>query len=267
MTEKIDPRLHGVSETLLMPLYIRAKEALRPDALLLDAKATGIMERLDFDFSKIRMHSHDEVLVLIRARQFDRFAREFLERHPDGVVVHIGCGLDTRFERVDNGRAEWYDLDVPAVIKLRQGVIEESCPRHHLLGMSVFEDGWMLEIGPQKPRPFLFMAEGVFQYFEEAQIRSLVLKLRDRFPGAELVFDSVTPFLLRLDNLHLVVYGFEARLHFGLKHARDLEEWGPGICLLQDWYYFDSPEPRLGWSQGILRLMGKSTGIFRYRLG
>jgi len=44
--------------------------------------------------------------VILKGREFDRFAQDFLSRHPDGVVVHIGCGLDTRFERVDNGRVD-----------------------------------------------------------------------------------------------------------------------------------------------------------------
>jgi len=60
---------------------------------------------------------------LLRNREFDRYAQDFLRCHPEAVVVHIGCGLDSRFERVDNGQVEWYDLDLPHVIELRRKLI------------------------------------------------------------------------------------------------------------------------------------------------
>jgi O-methyltransferase involved in polyketide biosynthesis len=54
-------------------------------------------------------------------REFDRLARAFLAEIPDGVIVDLGCGLDTRFERVDDGQVEltrlerrMLDGDVPA---------------------------------------------------------------------------------------------------------------------------------------------------------
>jgi O-methyltransferase involved in polyketide biosynthesis len=267
MSGKINPKLRGVSETLLLPLYVRAKESRRPDAMIHDEDAARIMERIDFDFSKLKLRAHDEVAVLMRAREFDCQVRSFLTLHHDSVVVHIGCGLDTRFARVDNGEVEWYDLDLPPVIDLRRELMEEQCKRHHLLATSVFEEGWLHEVSLHKPRPFLFLAEGVFPYFEEAQVKSLVVRLRDRFPGAELAFDGMTPFLIWGDNLHLALTGLGARLHWGLKRAGDLEEWGAGICLLKEWYYFDTPESRLGGFQWIFRMLGKSTGIFQYRLG
>ncbi len=117
MTEKISPALEGVAETLLIPLFIRAKEACREDALLKDETAVELVKRIDFDFSRIKLQEHDVLGLVLRVREFDRFARDFLAKHPDGVVVHIGCGFDTRFDRVDNGKVEWFDLDLPEVVR------------------------------------------------------------------------------------------------------------------------------------------------------
>jgi O-methyltransferase involved in polyketide biosynthesis len=169
--------LRGVSQTLLIPLYIRFKEAQRPDALLKDEKAVAMVGQINYDFSRIKLQGHDEMGVILRLREFDRFARIFLASNPDPVVVHIGCGLDTRFERVDNGHVEWYDLDLPDVINLRRKLIREEGERHHLLSGSVFDRVWMEVVKEHRQRPFLFIAEGVFPYFEEAQIKSLVLRL------------------------------------------------------------------------------------------
>ncbi len=44
---------------------------------------------------------NEQVNYLLRMREFDRLARAFLAEHPDGVIVDLGCGLDTRFERIE----------------------------------------------------------------------------------------------------------------------------------------------------------------------
>ncbi|MEW6406683.1 MAG: hypothetical protein AB1649_33290, partial [Chloroflexota bacterium] len=141
--------------------------------------------------------------------------------------------------------------------------------RYHKLAASVFDDGWRAEVGWFKPRPFLFIAEGVFPYFEAAQVKSLLLTLQNKFPGAELVFDAHTPWVVHADNLQLILSKVKARLHFGLKHGQDVETWGDGIRMLEEWFYFGSDEPRVRpyrWMNRIAFLR-RSTGIFHCRLG
>lgn len=269
MSEKVLESLEGVSETLLIPLYVRARESQRPDAMLKDDQAVSMINLFDYDFSRIRLQDHDEVGIIMRTIKFDSHVRDFLSRNLDAVVVHIGCGLDTRFERVDNDRVEWFDLDLPAVMALRRKLIHSECDRYHTLATSVFDDGWLEELRKFKPRHFMFLAEGVFPYFEEAQVKSLFLTLRDCFPGAELVCDAHSPFVIRTDNLQLAFSKVSARLRWGLKHGKDVESWGDGLVLLDEWFYFDDPEPRMRsyrWMR-YFPLLGKSTGIFHYRLG
>jgi methyltransferase (TIGR00027 family) len=271
MPEKILQSLEGVSETLLMTLYARARESQRPDAMIHDDKAVEMVGRIAEDFSRLRMQRHDEVAVIMRMRKFDNHVRDFLARNAEAVIVHIGCGLDTRFERVAerNGHVEWFDLDMPDVIELRRKLIDNKSERYHTLAGSVFDDGWLEEVSRYKPRPFMFLAEGVLPYFEETQVKSLFLKLRDHFPGSELVCDAHTPFVIWADNLHLAFAGVKARLHWRLKNPRDVESWGDGIHLLGEWNYFeddDSPLKAFRWVRWIPAL-AKSSGIFHYRLG
>jgi O-methyltransferase involved in polyketide biosynthesis len=127
MPEKVLQSLDGVSETLLMTLYVRARESQRSNAMLKDDKAVAMINQIDCDFSRLRMQRHDEVAVIMRMSKFDSQVRYFLLQNPDSVVVHIGCGLDTRFERVDNGSVEWFDLDMPDVMELRQKFIQNEC--------------------------------------------------------------------------------------------------------------------------------------------
>jgi len=266
--------LSGVAETLLIPLYVRAVETERSDALLKDRKALALVTQMDSAFSRIRqikMDEEDKVALVLRNREFDRYAQDFLARNPEAVVVHIGCGLDARFERVDNGQAEWYDLDLPEVIELRRELLGGEGTRCHFLACSVFDSAWLDTVSVHSGRPFLFLGEGVLMYFEEAQVRSLVLMLRDRFPGSELVFDAFSPFLVRANNLRLRVSRARivARYHWGLKRGKDLEGWGEGICLLDEWFPYDRPEPRLARVQWVrhVPLLAKVMGIFHYRLG
>jgi len=269
MPEKVSQSLEGVSETLLMTLYLRARESQRPNAMIKDDRAVEMVKQIDCDFSRFRMQRHDEVAIIVRMNKFDNHVRSFLARSPDAVVVHIGCGLDTRFERVDNGDVEWFDLDMPDVIALRQKLIRSQSSRYHTLATSVFEDGWLEEVDRFKPRPFMFIAEGVLPYFEEVQVKSLFLKLREHFPGCELVCDAHTPFVVWVDNLHLAYAKLKARLHWSIKHGKDVENWGEGIRLLDEWNYYEEDEPQLKayrWVR-LIPPLAKSSGIFHYRLG
>lgn len=119
-------------------------------------------------------------------RRFDRHVRAFLARNPDGVIVHIGCGLDTPYERIGDDQVEWFDLDVPEVMELRKKLISTSAPHYHAIAASVFDTHWLVEVECSMPRPFLFIAEGVFPYFEEAQVKELFLRLSEHFPGSAL---------------------------------------------------------------------------------
>src|SRR5512136_417590 len=112
MTENVSQDLSGVAETLLIPLYNRAMESQRPDAIMKDEKAVALVTQMSYDFDqvrKIRMAEGNKVARIMLTREMDRYTRDFLSRHPEAVVVHVGCGFDSRFERVDNGRVEWYD--------------------------------------------------------------------------------------------------------------------------------------------------------------
>src|SRR5512136_2443525 len=188
--------LNAVSQTLLIPLYFRALESQRPDALVRDPKAVELVGQLNYDFSGVQRMKNEQVNFLLRMREFDRLARAFLAEHPGGVIVDLGCGLDTRFERVDNGQVNWYGLDLPEVIELRKEMLEET-PRSHFIGCSVLDFSWMDALSGQAGKPILFLAEAMLVYLKEADVRRLVTALAERFPGADLVCDAYSPVVVR----------------------------------------------------------------------
>ncbi len=270
--KSLNQDLSGVAETLLIPLYHRAMELQRPDAIIRDEKAAALVKRMNYDFDKVRKIRTTEgniVARLMLTREIDRYARDFLSRHPHSVVVHIGCGLDSRFERVDNGQVEWYDLDLPEVIDLRRKLIGGEAGRYHLLGGSVLEDDWLEKLKMHSRLPFLFVADNVLIYFTEEQVKSLVLTLRDHFPGAELVFDGWSPFFIWLGNRQLSRTKFSNLLRWGFWQSKTIENWGEGIRLLDEWGFFDQPEPRMApyrWAAPLFHLF-KPMRIFHFKLG
>lgn len=272
MTTKIPPEaLSAVSETMLATLYSHAVENRYPDALIRDPRAEELVARIDYDFERFQLNPTNQAATCVRLRQFDRFAQAFLAAHPDGVVVHIGCGLDTRFDRVDNGQVTWYDLDLPPVIDLRRKLLEET-PRYKMIASSALDLGWLDTVDVHPDKPFLFIAEGVFMYFPDSEIRRLVLTLRERFPGAEMVFDVASPFVVWLQNLNLRLKRPDVRMAWSLRHYNALEAWASGIHLLETWYYTSIKEsiPRLEKIQRLFRLVplyGKGMVILRYCLG
>lgn len=273
MSEAAKLELSGVPGTLLITLYIRAIESQRPDALIKDERAEALVRQLDQEsLHKTLPLTEDftRVVMILKSRDFDRIAQDFLARHPDAVVVHIGCGLDTRFDRVAerNSRVEWYDLDLPEVIELRRKLVGGEGARHHFLACSVFDSAWLSEVGAHRPRPFLFLAEGVFMYFDKAQVKSLVLTLRDRFPGAEMVFDAYSPFLKWSHNHKVARTRIGAPLHWALKRAQDLEGWGQGIRLLDQRFPFQYREPRLrrALKLRLVPFLATGIGVFHYQL-
>ncbi len=259
--------LTNVSKTLLVALYLRAFESRRPDALLIDRKAVELVEGLDYDFSQLKATTFSRIFPILRMREFDRRVRAFMAEHPGAPVVDIGCGLDTRFYRVDDGKVGWYELDFPEVMAIRRQLLGES-PRCHSISGSALDFAWMDQIQRTDGQPVLFMAEGVFPYFGQQDVNRLVVALCQRFPGSELAFDALPPGFVRWMRWHPALRATRSQLGWGLADGCELEGWHPEIRLVNEWFYFDQPEPRLRGYQ-LLRWFApiSKARIVQYKLG
>jgi O-methyltransferase involved in polyketide biosynthesis len=237
--------LHEAQETLLIPLYGKATESRRPNPIFVDAKAQEILEGVDYDFGRLAIPRKTSITLCIRARKLDDYARAFLAAHPAGLVLHLGCGLDSRCLRVPHAGAEWYDLDMPDVIELRRSFYDET-PGYHMIASSVTDHEWM-EAVTQRGRPTLVIAEGLLMYLLEAQVRALALALRAAFPRCELACDVYSEMTARRAHNMPSLKRTGATIHWGINDARAIEGWAPGVCLREEWYFTRAPEiARLG---------------------
>jgi O-methyltransferase involved in polyketide biosynthesis len=180
----------------------------------------------------------------------------------------VGCGLDTRFWRLDNGTLHWFELDLPEVVALRQQLLGET-PRRTCLAVSVFDFSWMDAVAPAAGSGVLVLAEGVFPYLERADVQRLVQELQRRFPGTELVFDAYSPHMIAVHRLDPGARAVALQVRWGVSESTELESWGAGIRLLHEWFYFEEREPRLGAARWLryVPILGRGASVLHYRLG
>jgi O-methyltransferase involved in polyketide biosynthesis len=257
-----------IAETLFIPLYFRALETQRINGLFRDDPAVELVEKIDYDFSRFKGYDLLQTAVAMRVREMDRCVQEFIEAHPRATVVNLGCGLDTRFQRLDNGLLQWFELDLAPVISLRRCFFKEG-PRYRYISGSAFDGNWMEAISPSMEKGLLFLAEGLFPYFPVDRVSGLMLNLGQRFPGAMLMFDAVSPLQAELSHFHpALTLITEARFKWGLRNARHFEDPGNGIRLVRQVYYFDGAK-RLGRHALLLFFPHIRYGfsIVVYRLG
>lgn len=217
-------QLGPVQETLLVPLWARAREADENPPLLHDPKSREILDSLAYDFSPLDSARASQLGCCVRGAQVDAWVRDFLSRDPDGTVIELGVGLNSRFERCDNGRAQWFELDLPDVIALRRQFFEDTDRRAMLAG-SVLEDDWIRHVRGHARGPVLIVSEGMLVYLQPAEVRGLFARMADAFPGALCAYDSMTPLVLRHQRRHDAMRHFEAQFTWSVRHAREVETW------------------------------------------
>ena len=173
---QIQPDLGDVQETLLIPLYYRACETHREDAIIRDEDAVRIIDGLDYDFSCFDEAKYVYLDCVIRSEIFDERVEHFICNNPNGVILNLGAGLDARFQRVDNGSIRWFDLDFPDVIGVRDHLLPASDRVTHVAS-SAFDFEWLNALDVSRETPVMVIAEGLFCYCEESQVRELFLQL------------------------------------------------------------------------------------------
>lgn len=269
MYEKTKITLIPEQETLLITLYTKAQPG---NPLFFDPKAQDILNQVDYDFTKLKVPYKTVILVCQRAKKLDAVTRDFLAGHPKGVVLHLGCGLDGRFWRVDDGKVEWYDLDMPPVIELRQRFYPSS-DRYHLIASSVTDLEWVKEV-MAADRPVLVVAEGLLMYLSEADVRRLLLRLQEAFPGCRLVADVFSRMTARSATQHPSLKQTGASIGWGIDDPHEIEAWSPGIHLIEEWYFTQDPDLKrlsLGYQlayklAGAFRMVQRAHRIVYYQL-
>lgn len=253
--------LAGVQETLLIPLWARAKENQKANPILVDRQAVSIWNALRFDSTRMdkSFSEYYQLTWTVRAKMLDEEIRAFLVRHPAATIVNLGAGLDTTFERIDNGTVRWYDLDLPDVIELRRRFIPETA-RSKCIPQSVFDTEWSKAIG-NPVDGLLFVACGLLPYFREKEVKRLFSSLATCFRGAEFVFDTGSRFFIWAGKWLLRMktgMNIQSYMKWGIDSPQDIARWDKRFQVLEEYPFFSRIEMDATWRKDTVNAMRRA---------
>ena len=236
---KVPVDLGPVQETLLIPLLGRAVESKKENGLIQDEKAVKIVDSLDYDFAKWMKSKTFLAGATLRTRMFDQDVQTFLTEHPTGTIVEIGCGLNTRFERLDNGQARWFDLDLPDSIALRRRFFQDE-PRRTMLEASVLDTDWMEPVAATGG-PWCFISEAVIVYLEAVQAQQAITQIANRFPGAWFLIDTTAKKMVDGQSTHVAMryMSQDSWFRWVCDDPREIEDWA-NLRLVQSRTFLDA---------------------------
>ena len=97
-----------VEDTLFVPMLGRIYASDHCPQILYDKKVLELKNKLPSDLIEQKKQTQYTLLASAsRSANMDRIIRAFLKRRPDGVIVQLGCGLETAYYRCDNGKSRW----------------------------------------------------------------------------------------------------------------------------------------------------------------
>jgi O-methyltransferase involved in polyketide biosynthesis len=243
----------NVPEILFKPVYFRAKETQRSDAIIQDPIAVEILQKISPNLSGIDDWTI-QFGIVIHTMIVDNVVKQFLQQHPDAVIITLGGGLATRPLLMDNGQAEWFCVDDPAVETYWNQLIGTS-DRNHFVSSIVTDLTWIDRI-PKSRSAILFVAEGVFLYLTEQEVKQVVLSLQEKFPGSEIVMEVIGKFILYSTQLFRSKAIPGGCFRWGIDDCHQMESWSPGIKMLKEYFCSDYYPERQGYMNFLPYLVG-----------
>lgn len=223
--------MQGVPETMLQTLYARAAYSNKPKHKFYDAKSVEIVSKMNYDFSKAEKDSMMSSGVIARTILLDRMVKDFVKDNPNGTVVNIACGLDTRFYRVDNGKIRWYNIDLPETIDVRRRFLDEQ-GRASVIAKSAMDSSWEELIEPSEGR-VLVVIEGLVMYLQENDVKQILSIISRKFSKVDIIMETMSPWVVK----HMKEKSIEAtkaKFTWGLKSGKELKAMVPDLMWVKD---------------------------------
>ncbi|MFI9408553.1 class I SAM-dependent methyltransferase [Nocardia gamkensis] len=238
---RIRPELNPVQETLLLTLEARALDATMPTPVLSDARQAELADRIDYDFTELKLKPSLICGTALRARKLDDAVRSFTATHPTAVVLDLGCGLDTRVFRCDPPTGvTWYDIDYPEVVDLRAQLLPQ---RSHLLGVDLTKSGWTSQLPDD--RPAMIVAEGLLPFLPGDSFQTMIREATAHFPSGELALNGYTRFAAWAMKYHRSIKALGIRAAQGFDDPREPETWNAHLNLIEEQLLTRAPEVAL----------------------
>ncbi len=238
-------------ETLLIPLYGKAMENKRKRPILADEKAVEIVNGIDYDFKNLRIQNKTNTMLSLRAKLIDEYVERFLSENSQVLMLHLGCGLDSRCLRVKGNYGQWFDVDFQEVIALRSNFYTETAA-YRFIGSSVTEAEW-IQLIPTYFEHVLVVAEGLTMYLEEEKIKTLIGRLKQRVGSFTFVFDAYSSLTAQRVSHYPSLKKTGSVIRWGIDEPELLARWDNDIAFLEEIYLTNSPDiSKLDWGSRMM---------------
>lgn len=122
--------------------------------------------------------------------------------------------------------------------------------RNHFISSVVTDLTWTNQIA-EAERAVLFIAEGVFLYLTELEVKQLILAIQQRFPNSEIVMEVIGKFILNSTQIFRSKAIPGGQFQWGMDDCEEMESWSSGITLIKEYFCYDYYKER----QGIMKFL------------
>lgn len=221
--------MNNINKTLYIPLYGKALVS-RKEILLKDRKAEEIWDREGFPLKGKAASKWLAYYMGMRSAVFDRWTVRAMDTDPEAIVLHIGCGLDSRCQRLDAGDRSWYDIDFPDVIRERQKYFAQD-RNYRMIAADMREDSWKTLL-PRGGSAIVVM-EGVSMYFRPEELENLLRSLKQQFDKVTLLMDCYSVFAAKASKYKNPIKEVGVTTVYGMDDPAALAE-KTGLRLVQE---------------------------------
>lgn len=212
--------MNSVNKTLYIPLYGKSYVS-KKGIILKDTKAEEIWKTSGFPLKGKSKSKWLAYYMGMRSKVFDNWLKEQMEHDKDAVIFHIGCGMDSRIERVGTKEHDWFDVDFPDVIAERRQFYKET-DKYHMVESDARENAWIQTLPADKNA--IILMEGVSMYFQLEELKKLLAELCGHFNRVHLLMDCYTVFAAKASKYKNPINEVGVTTVYGIDEPRVLED-------------------------------------------
>lgn len=220
--------MDSVNKTLYIPLYGKAMVS-KKGILLHDPMAEAIWEREGFALKGKAASKWLSYNMAMRAVAFDDWTKGKLKENLDAVVLHIGCGMDSRAVRIGSEN-RWYDMDFPEVIRERRKYFSES-DNYRMIAADMRREEWKQHI-PGNCDAIIVM-EGVSMYFRPEELAELLRSFGAYFSSVHILMDCYSTFAAKASKYKNPINEVGVTTVYGMDDPKALAE-KTGLSYVQE---------------------------------
>lgn len=210
--------MNEVNRTLYIPLYGKALVSRR-GIILKDAKAEEIWAAEGFALKRKARSKWLAFYMGMRAAVFDRWLTERMEEMPEAVVLHMGCGMDSRVERVGTRGHHWFDVDFPEVITERRRYFQQT-EHYKMLCGDARNPQWLEQIPKDEA---IVVLEGVSMYLRREELKGLLTAVSGHFSWVCVLMDCYTEFAAKASKVKNPIKDVGVTQVYGVDDPKSLE--------------------------------------------